>query len=242
MRRTQQWIYFVQYDVGGPIKIGSAVDVQKRLEQLQSGAAAPLFLLAAIPGGMTEEKALHRKLAKHRLRGEWFQPTDDVLDLVQEAAQISPSQFRSVAPKTDRRCPPDEACAHWTDSTIDVKTALSRMSGWTFNQAYRQFGPRGVHKWLPGDRARAMARSRWAKAEPGVVDLWRSPAMDAERKRWGSHWRDPVYPNAQAAFDAFPEELQQQFGSVTTARRIFKHRRPGDPSAGGRPPKTKRKR
>jgi hypothetical protein len=87
--------------------------------------------------------------------------------------------------------------------------------------------------------AKSRAAKRWAKALPGVVERWMHKSKAAERKRWGQHWRDPQYTNEQLAFEALPEALQQEFGSSSTARRIFGKRRPGNKSAGGRPPKPK---
>lgn len=100
---------------------------------------------------------------------------------------------------------------------------------------------------LSPKRAKSMAAKRWAKAEPGIVKKWTSPGMERERKRWGSVWRDPENKNDVAAFNAFPKELRDVFGSPVNARRIFGRRRPDDPSAGGRGQKkpvksTKRKR
>lgn len=88
----------------------------------------------------------------------------------------------------------------------------------------------------PKGHGRKMARARWAKAAPGIVEHWLSPNMADERERWQNHWQNrKKYPSAQAAFDAFPAKLQQEFASTRTAYRIFG---PRDPSreSGGRPP------
>ena len=62
---------------------------------------------------------------------------------------------------------------------------------------------------------------------------WDAPAMAAQRKRWASVWRDPIYTNDDQAADAIePEELK---GRKWLCRRIFGPRRPGDKRAGGRP-------
>lgn len=89
-------------------------------------------------------------------------------------------------------------------------------------------------------RARKMAAKRWANAKPGTVRLWHTPAMADELKRWSQHWRDPQYGNDVEAFEALPPKLRDEIGSPTSARRIFGKRRPGNKSAGGRPP-AKRK-
>lgn len=93
----------------------------------------------------------------------------------------------------------------------------------------------------PG-RAKKMAAKRWEKAEPGVVKRWTSPGMKREHARWSQHWRDPAFRNDEDAFQNFPPELRDEFGSPTTARRVFGPRRPGDKAAGGRPPAKKTRR
>lgn len=95
---------------------------------------------------------------------------------------------------------------------------------------------------LPKAAARRMAAKRWARAEPGVVRLWQSTSKAAERAKWAQHYRDPAFPSARAAFEAMPEEIRRAIGSLKTAERIFGRRRPGDPSAGGRPPRRRGKR
>lgn len=94
---------------------------------------------------------------------------------------------------------------------------------------------------LPKAKARRMAAVRWARAEQGVVRRWLSPSKAAARAKWAQHYRDPIYPSARAAFEAMPEEIRAELGSLKTAERIFGRRRPGDPSAGGRPAKRRRK-
>lgn len=78
-----------------------------------------------------------------------------------------------------------------------------------------------VGRALPSKRGRAMARKRWANAEPGTVARWMSPHMADKRHRWAQHWRDPKYGSEQKAFDALPDELKAELGSKSTARRIF---------------------
>lgn len=92
---------------------------------------------------------------------------------------------------------------------------------------------------LSRKRAQAMARRSRETAEPGVVELWRSPPMRDEHARWSQHWRDPTYSSSEAAFAALPERLQDKYGSVSTMRRIFGERHP-DKKFGR--PKAKKKR
>lgn len=126
---------------------------------------------------------------------------------------------------------------------VDAETGATSDDGGKWDAAIVS----GAHKTASGrrltkPRAVAMRAKQVAEAKPGVVEHWLSPQMKPARDRWAQHWRDIAYRSAREALDAMPEEIRAELGSLETARRIFGRRRPGDPSAGGRPPKkTKRK-
>jgi Meiotically up-regulated gene 113 len=70
----KSWIYFVRYGEEGPIKIGRADDPKRRVASLEVSTPMKLILLGAMLSeqAQMEEEALHRRLHKHRIRGEWF--------------------------------------------------------------------------------------------------------------------------------------------------------------------------
>lgn len=80
-------IYFVRAAEGGPIKIGITDDLGRRMAHLRCGRSEDLIVLATMPGGRAEERKLHRRFASSRRRGEWFDPTPDLLALVAEAIE-----------------------------------------------------------------------------------------------------------------------------------------------------------
>jgi Meiotically up-regulated gene 113 len=65
-------VYFIRAGVGGPVKIGWAVDAMTRLRDLQCGNHEELTLIHCATGGVMEEKSAHRQFMPHRIRGEWF--------------------------------------------------------------------------------------------------------------------------------------------------------------------------
>lgn len=74
------FVYFIRAGNQGAIKIGVASDVKQRLEQLQTGNAFELKVLALIPCpclnvAYETEKRIHRLFQSQRIRGEWFQGT-----------------------------------------------------------------------------------------------------------------------------------------------------------------------
>lgn len=77
-------IYLVQAGEGGPVKIGVSTDVPSRIRSLQTGIPQPLILLATFPGCRSKERRLHERLARYRIRGEWFSPAPEVLAAAEE--------------------------------------------------------------------------------------------------------------------------------------------------------------
>lgn len=78
----EKMIYFIQANDGGPIKVGYAVDPQKRLTEIQRMSPVPLRILATINGYRKDEALLHRRFASLRLHGEWFRPSQELLDII----------------------------------------------------------------------------------------------------------------------------------------------------------------
>lgn len=77
-------IYFIRQGEDGPVKIGFARDagaVDTRLRTFQTGHSETLHLLGMRPGDLADEAALHQRFAAARLRGEWFEPTAELLEL-----------------------------------------------------------------------------------------------------------------------------------------------------------------
>jgi excisionase family DNA binding protein len=68
---------------GGPIKIGSADNVQKRLERIQTYNPQPVELLVSLPGGFRKEKELHKRFAHLRMHHEWFRSAPDLLAYIE---------------------------------------------------------------------------------------------------------------------------------------------------------------
>jgi len=77
-------VYFVrQANDAGLIKIGYTDDsIKSRLSTLQTASPEPLTLLCAVPGSRDEETALHARFAPYRRRGEWFEPSSELLEYI----------------------------------------------------------------------------------------------------------------------------------------------------------------
>ncbi len=77
-------LYFIQSEHGGPIKIGRADDVAKRLVQMQTSRPDTLVILATAPGAYEDERRLHDAFATNREKGEWFSPSPGLLALIRD--------------------------------------------------------------------------------------------------------------------------------------------------------------
>lgn len=76
-------IYF--FTNGENIKIGFTKNtVQKRLKQLNTGSDKQLYYLGCFSGTMEDEKQLHKKFEKYKLRsnGEWFVADEELLGYI----------------------------------------------------------------------------------------------------------------------------------------------------------------
>lgn len=75
-------VYFAQAGEGGPIKIGTSEQVERRIRSLQSSIPQPLRLLGTVLGGHARERELHRQFEALRIQGEWFRPEAPLLDFI----------------------------------------------------------------------------------------------------------------------------------------------------------------
>lgn len=88
----------------GPIKIGRAVNLMNRLGSLRNGCPYPIayvaFFYSADPG--VDEALLHERFASSRLslRGEWFNPTEELLELVGKLQHVQANAMANLLRKT----------------------------------------------------------------------------------------------------------------------------------------------
>jgi hypothetical protein len=64
------------------IKFGRAANVGKRLAELETGCPFDLTILAAADWPNGAETAIHRLLANHRQRGEWFKDCPEARQII----------------------------------------------------------------------------------------------------------------------------------------------------------------
>lgn len=98
---TESWVYVIGA-VNSPVaKIGKAIDVPKRLAELQVGNPLRLAIRWKTPGGRTLEQWLHGEFNKFRLVGEWFDfgnlnPVEEIknaVDRFHNDPRFEPSEY-----------------------------------------------------------------------------------------------------------------------------------------------------
>lgn len=80
------FVYFIQADYGGPVKIGKAKDPLTRLSELQCGNPSRLLIRALLLASDDLERDLHAWWRpRAHIRGEWFEAQDTILMLAHDA-------------------------------------------------------------------------------------------------------------------------------------------------------------
>lgn len=82
--KHEPYVYFMQFGHGNPVKIGFTRNLGARLRSIESNHIEPLTLLVVAPGGKELEDRIHRRLAKFKIRGEWFSDSEHVRGYARE--------------------------------------------------------------------------------------------------------------------------------------------------------------
>lgn len=96
-------IYFARPVTGGLTKIGFSTAVRDRIISLNVGSPVAIVLDAALPATRGAEKALHSIIAKHRVKGEWYDEefASNVYYTLDDAlAEVGPSNWDMVSLET----------------------------------------------------------------------------------------------------------------------------------------------
>lgn len=83
------YIYFIQMENVGAIKIGITRDVNRRLIALQTSSPYPLHILCFFPGNEEMERELHIAFDDLRLSGEWFLPWGKIFECIKEQKRLN---------------------------------------------------------------------------------------------------------------------------------------------------------
>jgi hypothetical protein len=88
-------VYFISARELDLVKIGYAFNPLRRYNHLRTFSPVELTLEGAIPGGYDKERALHKRFATSRVRGEWFKLSPNLQREIDASSR--PQQFTRVA-------------------------------------------------------------------------------------------------------------------------------------------------
>lgn len=81
---SESHVYFIESESAGLIKIGRSVNPVGRFNAIRTMSPDKLVLLGSAPETVCSESELHKKFAKHRRHGEWFEDVPEIRDLIAE--------------------------------------------------------------------------------------------------------------------------------------------------------------
>lgn len=96
------WVYFVQAGEGGPIKIGKAMNPSQRIGNLQVGNPHEVKLLHCLPDTGCTEGRIQGIFEESHLRGEWYNPTPDLLEFIDALKSKTEGRARQFISRTIR--------------------------------------------------------------------------------------------------------------------------------------------
>jgi hypothetical protein len=86
--RILGFVYFVQADGRGPVKIGYASTLKDRLNGLSTAHHGTLKVLAAMRGTVLEEREMHKRFAHLRIKGEWFKMARELRNFIKSLPRL----------------------------------------------------------------------------------------------------------------------------------------------------------
>ena len=78
-KSKEGFVYYIQEELDGNIKIGWSDDPIKRLTQHQTSNSRELRMLVYVKGSQEYEREIHRKFQTSKTTGEWFKPDKRLL-------------------------------------------------------------------------------------------------------------------------------------------------------------------
>lgn len=181
------FVYFIRSGHDGPVKIGYAVNVARRIAALQAGNHEPLKVLRVMPGGRGLEGRLHREFRASRIAREWYRldprmMTIDPSDLLTDETPATPSGASGLTAVS--------AHAAIIDQLGGIKAVAGSLS----------LPPAVVRKWHARKRIPAWRWPDLMAAFPAVTAAALSSATPMRKARSGQPAAtSPSPPSSEAA-------------------------------------------
>lgn len=120
-------IYFIQQGIAGPIKIGKTEDMKSRMHDLQVGNPDQLRLVGVQD---RDEITLHIKYRDHRLRGEWFKASQEIVDYINQLDNLGRATTPAVVysdQQTDKEREQEIEILKLIDEKWDLRNECNRL-------------------------------------------------------------------------------------------------------------------
>ena len=120
---SKGWVYVVQMGPGGPVKIGYSKNPYTRINHMRTSWPYEPIVLAVFAGDRDKEREIHHRMRKYRMRGEWFLPAQEVLNLAATCHDLKTGYERESPYLSNRRHAMPCGEKHWmsklTDSQVE---------------------------------------------------------------------------------------------------------------------------
>lgn len=98
-------VYFIRNEENGLIKIGFSTRLRERFAQLKVLHKTPMTILGIVNNSnSSEEFKIHAQLSNSRATGEWFHPTEEVMNFVESLEPYKPEVRNRSRISRDRVC------------------------------------------------------------------------------------------------------------------------------------------
>lgn len=97
-----RFVYMIQCESTGRIKIGITDDVESRVGDIQRMSPSKLNIIAVFASdGNAVEGFFHRTFRNYRIHGEWFEPDDSMIEQIENMKNIYAREkktYKDIAP------------------------------------------------------------------------------------------------------------------------------------------------
>jgi hypothetical protein len=87
-KSAKSYVYFILDELNNAVKIGTTIDIKKRLSAIQCGQSQKLKLLKLVEGTYELELELHEKFVDFRISGEWFKAHKTLIAYISKLKQV----------------------------------------------------------------------------------------------------------------------------------------------------------
>jgi hypothetical protein len=80
---AKSYVYFIRDEKTGNIKIGQSINPDQRRKAIETEFGCKMTILATIAQIVPVEALLHNKFSHLHVRGEWFRPDPELLEMIE---------------------------------------------------------------------------------------------------------------------------------------------------------------